>query len=244
MAGYGIPTDQQEKYERSKHWQIMWEEGDLSAPTCNDCHGNHGAAPPGISWVGNVCGQCHAVQGQLFGNSFKSSMFTVIGAPGCATCHGNHEIGPTSDEMLGAQGQAVCTRCHTPESRGGQSATEMRSLIDSLHESFEQANSLLTRAEEAGMEVSEAQFGLRDATNSLIKARTVLHSFSLDSVRAAVESGFEVTLAAHARGEDALRELRTRRVGLTVSAAIILVLIVGLVFKIREHEGVGVKTEP
>jgi predicted CXXCH cytochrome family protein len=239
MADYGIPTDQREKYERSRHWQIMSGEGDLSAPTCNDCHGNHGAAPPGVSWVGNVCGQCHAVQGQLFGNSFKSTMFTVIGAPGCATCHGNHEIGPASDEMLGAQGQAVCTRCHTPESRGGQYATEMRSLIDSLQASFDQADSVLTRAEEAGMEVSQAQFGLRDATNSLIKARTVLHSFSVDSVRAAVDSGLEVTVTAREQGHDALSELRTRRVGLTVSAAIILVLIVGLVLKIREHEGIS-----
>ena len=39
----------------------MVERNDLSAPTCNDCHGNHGAAPPGVGAVTNVCGTCHTV---------------------------------------------------------------------------------------------------------------------------------------------------------------------------------------
>ena len=57
MTSYGIPTDQQEKYERSIHWTMLEEEHDLSAPTCKDCHRNQGAAPHGNSWVGNTCGQ-------------------------------------------------------------------------------------------------------------------------------------------------------------------------------------------
>ncbi len=239
MAAYDLPTDQVDKYERSVHWQMMSERGDLSAPTCNDCHGNHGAAPPGISWVGNVCGQCHGVQGDLFGRSFKSTMFTVIGAPGCVTCHGNHEIGWTGDAMLGVGEGAVCAPCHTAESRAGETAIAMRSLIDSLQAGYDQADSLLSRAEEAGMEVSQAQFDLSDVRNSLVKARTVLHSFSIDSVRTAVEAGFEVAASANQRGLQALRELRTRRLGLSVTAAIILVLIGGLIMKIREVEATG-----
>ena len=35
-------------------------------PTCNDCHGNHGAVPPGLDNVANVCGQCHGRQAELF----------------------------------------------------------------------------------------------------------------------------------------------------------------------------------
>jgi predicted CXXCH cytochrome family protein len=239
MAEYGLPTDQREGYERSVHWEMMSEGGDLSAPTCNDCHGNHGAAPPGVNWVGNVCGQCHAVEGGLYANSFHSQILTIIGRPGCATCHGNHEIVAADDEMLGVEEGAVCAQCHTAESSGGQTATGMRALIDSLRAGFDGADSLLHRAEEAGMEVSQAQFDLNDARNSLVRARTALHSFSIDSVRASVQEGLEVTAAANVRGLGALSELRTRRVGLTVSALIILVLIAGLVLKIRQVEGTG-----
>ncbi len=237
MRPYGIPTDQADRYARSIHWEKMSEGGDLSAPTCNDCHGNHGAAPPGVSWVGNVCGQCHSVESGYFAGSFHSQIFTVLGTPGCATCHGNHEIVLPDDELLGAGPGAVCARCHTPESAGGQRATTLRSLIDSLHAGYEHADSLLERAEEAGMEVSQPRFDLGEATNALVKARAAVHTFSVDSVRAPVESGLEITTAARDRGLGALRELRTRRLGLSVSAAIILVLIVGLVFKIREVEG-------
>ncbi len=239
MTGYGLSTDQREEYEASVHWQMMSEGGDLSAPTCNDCHGNHGAAPPGVGWVGNVCGQCHAVEAGLYSSSFHSQILTVMGSPGCATCHGNHEIHMPDDTMLGTGEGAVCSRCHTADSRGGETAAGMRALIDSLANGFEEADSLLHRAEEAGMEVSQAQFDLNDARNALVHARTAIHAFSLDSVRVSVESGLEVTTAANQRGLGALRELRTRRVGLTVSAAIILLLIAGLVLKIRQIEGAG-----
>ena len=92
MASYKIPTDQLAKYKKSVHWKMMTSKGDLSAPTCNDCHGNHGAAPPGISWVGNVCGQCHPVNAELFNKSRHGQLFVQMGIPGCATCHSNHEI--------------------------------------------------------------------------------------------------------------------------------------------------------
>jgi hypothetical protein len=79
MGGYGIPTDQLEDYRRSVHWEMMTEGGDLSAPTCNDCHGNHGAAPPGITSVGNVCGQCHSVMADNFAQSRHAQTFALIG---------------------------------------------------------------------------------------------------------------------------------------------------------------------
>ena len=97
METYRIPTDQLQRYRTSVHWKTMTEKGDLSAPTCNDCHGNHGAAPPGVSWVGNVCGQCHTVMAELFAKSIHAKVFAQMGAPGCATCHENHGIQAASD---------------------------------------------------------------------------------------------------------------------------------------------------
>jgi hypothetical protein len=236
MAPYTLPVDQHEKYQRSVHWRMMSEEGDLSAPTCNDCHGNHGAAPPGVSWVGNVCGQCHTVMASQFNESLHSQIFAMLGNPGCATCHGNHEIVETGDDLLGLEEGAVCSRCHSESSTGGRTATEMRGLIDSLSVEVLKADSILSRAEHAGMEVSQAQFDLNAATTSLVSARTAVHSFSVDNVKEEVEGGLEVTAQAYARGQDAMDELQFRRIGLAVSVSIILVLIVGLVLKIRQLE--------
>ncbi len=236
MEPYGIATDQLDRYSQSLHWEMLSVEGDLSAPTCNDCHGNHGAAPPGISWVGNVCGGCHSVIAELFDGSFHSQFLTLLGMPGCATCHNNHDIRRTSDELLGLGDDAVCARCHSDESKGGEVAVAMRSFIDSLGTAFEAADSILSRAENAGMEVSQAQFELNDALSARVRARNAVHTFSVDAVAEEVESGLEVTRAAHERGSAALAELRFRRTGLAVSALIILALIVGIVLTIRATE--------
>jgi hypothetical protein len=234
MEPYKIPTNQLQKYKQSVHWQTMSVKGDLSAPTCNKCHGNHGAAPPGISWVGNVCGQCHSVQGELFGKSVHAKAFVEMGTPGCATCHSNHEIKEASDVMLGLGDKAVCAGCHSAGDKGGKAAVEMRGLIDSLAGESVKARAILLQAERAGMEVSQAQFDLNGAKDAVVKARAAIHAFTVQAVKKEIEPGLQIGAKAYARGVRALDELQFRRKGLAVSLVIIVALIAGLVFKIRE----------
>jgi hypothetical protein len=236
MAGYKISSDQLEKYRASVHWKTLSEKGDLSAPSCNDCHGNHGAAPPGVSWVGNVCGQCHAVMAEVFAKSRHAKVFTEMGTPGCATCHDNHQVTEASDEMLGLGGQAACPACHAADDKGGKAAAEMRRLIDQLRTDHHRAHAILLRAEQSGMEVSQAQFDLNGASDALIKARAAVHGFAVDAVRQEAEAGLAVAAKAYGRGERALEELRFRRTGLGISLLIILALIAALVVKIRQIE--------
>ena len=236
MAPYKIPTDQLAKYKKSVHWKMMTSKGDLSAPTCNDCHGNHGAAPPGISWVGNVCGQCHPVNAELFNKSRHGQLFVQMGIPGCATCHSNHEILETSDAMLGVGDKAICGNCHTPQDTGGKTAVAMRETIERLRTEYETAHAVLAKSENAGMEVSQALFELNGAKTALVKARAAIHGFNLDGVNAEVKPGLEISDKARVRGVRALDELQFRRKGLAVSVLIILALVVGLIMKIRRME--------
>ena len=77
MKAYGIPTDQFAKYSTSVHHEALAVRGDLSAPTCTTCHGNHGAAPPGVDKVQNVCANCHAFQAQMYEKSSHIKAFQV-----------------------------------------------------------------------------------------------------------------------------------------------------------------------
>ena len=237
MSGYDIPQDQLSEYRTSVHWKAMDEDGDLSAPTCNDCHGNHGAAPPEVEWIGSVCGQCHVVQQDLFESSSHPASFIQLGKPGCVGCHDNHGIHETSDEMLGTGSRSVCIECHEPDDPEGEAAAGMRAMIEQLKVQRARSDSMLERAEDAGLEVSQARFELEDATNAIVLARASTHSASVDSVRARVEEGLAITSKAWERGEGAFRDLRVRRIGLAVSSLIILVLIAGIVLKIRDFEG-------
>jgi hypothetical protein len=236
MEPYKIPTDQLPKYKKSVHWKLMSVKGDLSAPTCNDCHGNHGAAPPGISWVGNVCGQCHAQNSELFNSSFHAKVFVKLGIPGCATCHGNHDVSETRDEMLGLGDGAVCAGCHSNEDKGGHTAVAMRELINSLSSEYEKTGRILSKAEHAGMPVNQALFELNEAKTALVKARAAIHAFNVDAVKKEVTPGLTIGQKAYARGIRALEELQFRRKGLAVSVVIILAVIAGIVLKIRQIE--------
>jgi predicted CXXCH cytochrome family protein len=236
MQAYGIPTDQFPKYQESVHWMTMSVKGDPAAPTCNDCHGNHGAAPPGVSWVGNVCGQCHTVQAEFFAKSPHAQIFAQLGAPGCASCHDNHEVREAGPEMLGLGEKAVCAACHTVQDKSGEVAAGMRALIDGLHSDYERASTVLHQAERAGMEVSQALFELTGANDALIKAGAAVHTFTLAAVEQETEVGLAISAKAYVRGLQALEELQFRRKGLALSVVIILALIVGLLLKIRQLE--------
>ena len=236
MATYKIPTDQVEKYKTSVHWQMMASKGDLSTPTCNDCHGNHGASPPGVSSVVNVCGQCHAANSELFNKSAHSKIFVQMGLPGCAACHSNHAIVATTDAMLSTGDKSACASCHPANSSGGMFAAKTLESIDRLKASTNKAAFALTSAEHAGMEVSQPLFELNEAKTALIKARAAIHSFEQAAVEKEIEPGLKVSERAYVRGVKALDELQFRRKGLVISALIILALIITLVLKIREME--------
>jgi hypothetical protein len=103
MAPYKIPTNQYENYMQSVHATALLVEGDVSAPACNDCHGNHGATPPEVKSVANVCGQCHGREALLFNASSHLAIFEARKAPDCVVCHGNHKIGHPTPSLFDAK---------------------------------------------------------------------------------------------------------------------------------------------
>jgi predicted CXXCH cytochrome family protein len=236
MATRSIGTDQVAAYRASVHGRMLFEQGDRSAPVCNDCHGNHGAAPPGVSSVHNVCGQCHLVMADHFGNSKHQVIFDAMGMPECATCHGNHAIEAASDALLTTVSARVCLQCHRPDDERGRAFLNMAAIIDSLHEASARSLDALHEAENMGMEVSQALFELEDVNDAVHRARSAVHTFQVDLVRQETQAGLEVALRGLERGEEALRENRFRRVGLGLSSAVILLLIGALILKIRDMD--------
>ena len=104
MAPYKIPTNQFEEYRTSVHWEAMTKRGDLSAPSCASCHGNHGAKPPQVESVAAVCGTCHVLFEALYEKSVHQPIFSGAGGGGgCIVCHSNHGIHQPSTAMLAGQ---------------------------------------------------------------------------------------------------------------------------------------------
>jgi predicted CXXCH cytochrome family protein len=236
MRGFGIPNDQFDKYKTSVHAKALYEKQDLSAPTCNDCHGNHGATPPGIASVANVCGQCHARQAELFQTSPHKAAFDQKQLGECITCHSNHAIAKPGDQMIGTQQGALCINCHTNGDKGFVAAGQMRSRIDDLLASIDRSTEILNRAERAGMEVSRPKFEMKEAADALTHARVLIHASSTAEVEKVVAPGLSASLKGYQAGVGALAERSFRRKGLAVSLVFIMFLAVLVYLKIRQIE--------
>ncbi len=236
MKPYGIKTDQFANYEQSVHHEAMVVRGDLSAPTCTTCHGNHGATPPGVANVINVCSNCHVFQARLFEASPHKDAFAAAGFPGCVTCHSNHLIKHPTDDMIGTGPKAVCIQCHTDGDAGFVQAKAMHDQLENLQSAILASDGILGRAERQGMEVSQPLLQQSQARDALLKARVTVHAFNDNELKRDTDAGLAVTRQTYVAGEKALQEWKFRRVGLGLSLVLIALTLVGLGLYIRNLE--------
>jgi hypothetical protein len=236
MKGYSIPTDQFGKYSISVHHEAMVVRGDLSAPTCTTCHGNHGAAPPGVDSVQNVCSKCHVFQDQMYEKSTHKAAFQSASLPGCVVCHSNHGITHPTDAKLGTGPQATCMQCHSPGDTCDQARADMLRGLTQLDDAIKKAHDVLGVAESSGMEVSQARLDEDQARDALTKARVTIHSFRKDLVDHDLQEGLSIAAKNLQAGQSALAERDYRRKGLGFALVFILISVVGLFFYIRQIE--------
>ena len=232
MARYQLPSDAYVAYARSVHYEAR-RKGDLSAPTCNSCHGNHGAAAPEVDSVANVCGTCHAVFAETFNAGPHAKAFREAGLPGCVSCHDSHAILQPSESFLKPGPEYLCGNCHEAGSAEARTGAAILAEIEKLKAEKDAASTILRRARLAGMEVSQPMFELTKADEALTKVRTDVHLVSEETVREGAARGIVVAQASRRAGERAMRERDFRRKGLLVSLVFIAMMVAGLLLLIR-----------
>lgn len=233
MKPFGRTAAPPEDWSASVHAAALVTRGDTSAPTCVACHGSHGATPPGVTSVANVCGQCHLREAELFRASPKKAIFDAIGEAECLVCHGNHRIEPPSDERVGVQEGAVCAQCHDASGDSGATIVAVRNGLDAQQGAWSAADALLRRAEHAGMLVDDGRLALQEAREHQVQSRALVHAFAAAPFAKASGEGLAAARRAHEAGEAAMRELQFRRQGLGVATLLILAFLATLWVKIR-----------
>ena len=236
MRPYGLQATQPAAYKSSVHARALYEKGDLTAPTCNNCHGSHGAAPPGLQSVVQVCGSCHSREASLFREVESKKGLNLAPCIQCMVCHDNHAVQVPADEMIGVGPKSTCTSCHRPGDAPYHAAEAMAASLGRLKARHEEAEGLLARAGRAGIEVGADQVALQKAKDQIVELRVLAHSFDSERYRAGANTGLAAADAGVEAGQRAFRELRQRRLGLAVSLVLIAVVVAGLLLKIREVE--------
>ncbi len=235
MAEYGIPTNQQELYRKSVHGVALLQHGDVGAPACNNCHGNHGAAPPGIASLDAVCGMCHAIEARLFDVSAHKTAFEAQGLPLCMTCHSNHGIVKPSDRFIGFDTGQICGTCHSADDQSVGSATikQMSSSLGELVAASDSASQKVQAASFKGMMTTDEEFALKDIDQIKVQVRSSVHAFAIDSLLPKVKEGLTKSKDVQKKADGLIDEFYFRRWGLGISTIIISLLALALYLKIR-----------
>jgi len=236
MKEYNIPTNQYDEFVKGVHGIKLLEDRDTGSPACNDCHGNHGAMPPGITSISHVCGMCHVNNMQYFSSSIMGEAFAEQELHACEECHGNHNIPYTSDDMVGVGENSICINCHSDGDKGFESASKIHSKLTQTVAIYDSAEIQRKAVRQVGMSDVEINFLLQDAHQSLIEARTLVHTFDPDRVGEKTDASIHNSKAALQMAYQEISDYDTRRRGFGIATIFITLLVVALYFKIREIE--------
>jgi predicted CXXCH cytochrome family protein len=233
MTKFGRDPAVYDDWSNSVHAGALLQRGDTSAPTCSTCHGSHGATPPGIDSVANICSTCHVREAELYQSSKKRVAFEAAEQPACLTCHSNHKIVHPDDSWIDLKEPALCATCHSEDMAGAALIRTVRSGFDTLTAKYDAAKALLERAEEAGMLVDDGRAALRDATEHRVRLRVAVHAFAEAPFKESLDLGVAAADKAQHAADAAMSELSFRRRGLAIATLVILGFLLTLGLKIR-----------
>ena len=246
MAGFTradgslLPTTQLADYRTSVHGHALLERGDLGAPACNTCHGNHAASPPGVAQVSRSCSLCHSANASLFDGSKHKHAFDQHNWPECGQCHSNHAIKKTHDEMLAMGPGQLCVGCHQQFAKTNPecipTADYFHKTITGLDAERENLAAISEKLASKGLDIEPISNQLTELTDTLKKARTYVHSFSRSTFQQVAAPGEEAAKRGEELVKNARGEFRYRQAGLFVSIGLIGLLMIAIYLKLRQLE--------
>jgi predicted CXXCH cytochrome family protein len=238
--GRPLPTDQVRRFEKSVHGRALLQEGDLGAPSCNDCHGNHAARPPEVASVSQVCRTCHVTQATLFDGSKHKKAFAANGWPECERCHGKHDIEVAEDDMLGSAASGLCVDCHREKARDNRDCEEVashfRESIATLAKALEESGEVIERVARRGQDTDDLVAAKSDLEDALIRSRTAIHAFERSTFDQDGDRGKTALARSRELFAAAEEELAFRQRGVAIFIGIMVLLALGLYLRLRAIE--------
>ncbi len=231
MRSPGARTDQMAAYQKGVHGRLLLEAGDRRVPTCADCHGIHGAVPPGVGEVANVCGTCHFVIARYFREGAHARAVRDIGEPKCISCHAAHAGAPASPDLYAGNAPEHCGSCHPAPSEPSRVGVAIRDLIVGAQEGLARVEAEIARLHRQGLDVREIEGLVVEARAAVIEAKPVAHALQVAPVKARTDRAQRLLGRVEERARSLRQELEGRRRALKVALVLTLGIIGLLILK-------------
>jgi predicted CXXCH cytochrome family protein len=238
--GSPLPTTQLAEYRTSIHGRALLERGDLGAPACNTCHGNHAASPPGVAQVSRSCSLCHSANASLFDGSKHKHAFNEHNWPECGQCHGNHAIAKTNDSMLTTGTGQLCGDCHRQYAKDNPqcipTANYFHQTLTRMDEARKNFSVISEKLAAKGLDIEPISNQLTELGDALKKSRLYVHSFSRNTFEQVAVPGEQAVQQTDTLVNKAREEYKYRQIGLAVSISLIGLLMLATYLKLRQLE--------
>jgi predicted CXXCH cytochrome family protein len=234
MATTSHGTNQYDDYAASVHGKALIESSDAGSPACNDCHGNHGAAPPGAESISHICGSCHLNNMEYFKTSVMGQLSQSAEYHSCEQCHGNHLIVIPTDELLNVNESSLCLECHSNGDEGYLAAEAMYTQITQADSLYQAAMVQMKDIQIKGMNDVEIQYVLKDSRQNLIQLRTMVHTFDPVQIAEKAAEGKELSAKAISLASMEISEFNQRRLGFGISTLAFVLLAFAVFLKIKQ----------
>ena len=232
MKPYKHPSNQHKLWTNSVHGKGM-AAGNMAVPTCKNCHGAHGAAPPALDSVSRVCGRCHQSQLEAFRASPHARPFQKLGFPECVQCHGSHGVEHPTVTHIGFGPDSMCVKCHSEGQKAFTTARKLAAILRDAYAQVDAAKKAIGEAERMGLAVGIAKLKLEHAHTLRLKLRNVLHSFDPQKLSVAAQRVVEATQGATEVVATMLNRQRARRRDYGIIVALVLGYLLLLGVQIR-----------
>ncbi len=179
MAKYGVSSDPVAQYKQSLHGKALLHEGRSAAPACTDCHGSHGAAPPRVSDIEQVCGRCHSTVQSFFDQSPHAGVGGTKGKVQCVSCHSNHDVEQPSPAMFLGDDKFHCGSCHQDAKDAAVGVGQkLHDDVEKLAATIDDAEKSVRDAGGRGLFLGAEKGYIDQARGLLVRSRAMTHTLS------------------------------------------------------------------
>jgi len=241
MERAGLPSDSVDRFRAGIHGDALLVQRSRGAPSCTDCHGSHGALPPGVGDAVQICGQCHINTAEHYTKSAhaKSGEMQCVAChddkkkdpafrrSDCTVCHGSHAIRKPGDGMYEGDAVGHCGHCHRQKDEAARLETLILGGRRKLEAAVRETKQELKDAKRRGFFVEYESLYEQESARTLVSLQPLIHSLDATAISKHLEDGLkrqDRTREIIAKKTEALRDRRIMLSGL----ALVLLLLLGL----------------
>lgn len=231
MSSYGLSPKVFDDYAESVHGKRLLAGIEMGLPTCSDCHGSHGAKPPGVPEVADICGHCHISTRDYFLQSPHFEVSERGAMEECISCHGSHRVMRTSTDLFLQEDEAGCGMCHqaVPPDSGFLAAREIAASIQDLTIVIDDITDALTTAQAKGLFIDAEKSYVEEARRVLIQTGPMTHAADPELIAEALREGQAMVQETQESLDVKARQFRDRRI-VTSIIFIFILGVIGLLF--------------